>query len=117
MKIIFDGNEFEVKDSASNIVEVAQQNGVYIPAPCFRNNKSKGCCNGCLIEVNGKEGFACNTKPKDGMEIVYDREDLATRRTENLKKYSEAIKNGDLSKNTCSTGGCGCSCNSSSSCC
>lgn len=101
MKIIFDGKEFEVDNKSDNIVEVAEKNGTFISAPCFRNNKKDGCCNGCLIMVDGKEQFACATKPYDGMNIIYNTEVLEKKRKEKLLIYAEHKKSGKCSENTC----------------
>jgi len=39
MKIKIDGNEIMVSDINKNIVEIAEENGITITAPCFRNKK------------------------------------------------------------------------------
>ena len=101
MKIKIDNKEIIVKDNKKNIVEIAQENGISILAPCFRNKKKHGCCNVCVVEADGEQKYACNLKPKDGMDITYDRLDLEDLRKERLKKYTEAIQSGDTSGNTC----------------
>jgi predicted molibdopterin-dependent oxidoreductase YjgC len=124
MKIKIDEKEILVKDTNKNIVEIAEENGITITAPCFRNKKKHGCCNACVIEVDGVQKYACGTKPQDGMNITYNREDLATLRKERLEKYAQSVKSGDASSNKCggtdpqnlstSNSSCGCS---GSSCC
>lgn len=101
MKIKIDGQEMNVSDSTMNIVEIADHHGMTIIAPCFRNKKSHGCCKACVIEADGDIKYACGTKPYEGMEIVYDREDLADLRRQRLNTYGDALKTGDVSKNTC----------------
>jgi len=123
MKITIDKKEMMVKDPNMNIVDIAKENGITITAPCYRNKKKHGCCKACVIEADGEQKYACGTKPHDGMDITYDREDLKQIRDERLAKYADAIKSGDTSANTCggtdptkeikSDSGCGCS----SSCC
>jgi len=88
MKLYFDETEFEVEDTSKTIVEIAKDHGVFISAPCFYNKRSNGCCNGCIIEVNGIEMRACETMPEEGMNIIYDRDDLIQKRTRNLTKYA-----------------------------
>lgn len=123
MKITIDNKEINVTDPNKNIVEVADENGISIIAPCFRNKRKKGCCNACVIEVNGQEKYACGTKPEDGMTIVYHREDLDAKRKELLDKYVNDIKTkGSASSTCCATdmedGAAGGSCcDSGSSCC
>ena len=88
MKIRFDGTEFMIEDTSKNIVEIAKDNGIYITAPCFYNKRENGCCNSCLILVNGEIARACETLPSDDMEIIYDRDDLIEQRTNNLERFS-----------------------------
>lgn len=91
MKLMFDGKEWDVTDSSKNMVEVAKEHGIYIPAPCYYKKENTGCCKGCLIEINGKIARACITMPEDGMNIIYDRDDLIDQRELNLKKYALGI--------------------------
>ena len=105
MKIIIDKKEIEISPEDKNIVDVAGRAKIGIPAPCYRNNKSKGCCYSCVVEINGKQEYACNTKPLDGMNIILNREDLKEIRKQRIKKYQEQSKN--------SPKGCDCSCDCS----
>jgi len=108
MEITLDGKTIEIIDSSRNIVEIAQDNGVTIIAPCFRNKKKFGCCNACIIEVNSEKKFACSTKPIDGMKIIYNRDDLKKQRREKLESYANMIMSGKPNNNIC-----GCSSNDS----
>lgn len=124
MKIKIDEKDIIVTDKNKNIVEIAEANGITITAPCYRNKKKNGCCKACIIETDGIQKYACGTKPQDGMNITYNREDLTILRKDRLEKYAQAIKNGDTSSNkrcctnsinlTTSKSSCGCS---GSSCC
>lgn len=122
MKINIDGKEILVEDAGKNIVEIADDNGISIMAPCFRNGRKGGCCNVCLVEIDGEEAYACGTKAKDGIDIVYDRDDLKVLRKERLAIYSTNLQNGNLSSSSCcgsdsesdKSSSCGCS---DSSCC
>jgi NADH dehydrogenase/NADH:ubiquinone oxidoreductase subunit G len=116
MKINIDGQEILVEDSSKNIVEIADDNGISIMAPCFRNGRKGGCCKVCLVEIDGEEAYACGTKAKDGMDIVYDRDDLKVLRKERLANYVKNIQNGYIARNSCcgpdsdtENGSCGCS--------
>ncbi|BBF43739.1 hypothetical protein lbkm_2427 [Lachnospiraceae bacterium KM106-2] len=91
MKIKFDGNEWDVLDSTKNIVDLAKDHGVYIPAPCYYKKSQQDCCKSCLILVDGEEGCACSTFPTDGMEIVYNQDDLIDKRERNLTNYALGI--------------------------
>lgn len=124
MKITIDEKEILVKDRSKNVVEIAEENGITITAPCYRNKNNNGCCNACVVEIDGVQKYACATKAQDGMNIIYKREDLTALRKERLEKYAQAIKSGDTNSNKCgatdpqnlstSTSSCGCS---ASSCC
>ena len=48
--------------------------------------------------IDGRVVFGCATKPKDGMVVYYDREDLNKERLQRLKAYAN-----------CSNGSC-CGC-------
>lgn len=105
MKITIDGKDVDITADDKNIIDVADRAKIAIPAPCYRAQQSKGCCNACVVEINGEQKFACATTPEDGMDIVLDRPDLKVIRKERLLKYQEGIKSG----NPC---GCNCSCSS-----
>ena len=104
MKIKIDGNDIRVdsKDQNKNIVEIAEKNGISIVAPCYRTNHKYGCCNACLILVNGQRKYACGTKPYDGMEIIYKNHDLQSERKVKLKIYADKIKDGKQDSSCCS---------------
>lgn len=123
MKITIDQKQILVSDAGKNIVEIAEENGITITAPCFRNKRQNGCCKACVIEVDGKQRYACGTKPRDDMTVIYNREDLAVLRKERLNKYAQAVLSGNSTNNCCGAGqqntnadesSCGCS---GSSCC
>ncbi len=96
MKIYFDEQELEFfseqEQSDENIVQIAKKHGINITAPCFLANNGIGCCASCLIEVDGKEAFACSTKAKDGMKVIYDNPILREKRHANLKKYKANLE-------------------------
>jgi len=102
MKIAIDGKTIEINSDDKNIIDVADREKIGIPAPCFRANRSKGCCNACVVEIDGKNEYACATKPLEGMDIIVNRDDLKELRKERMVKYREALK--DVGK------GCDCDC-------
>ncbi|MDA3931680.1 MAG: 2Fe-2S iron-sulfur cluster-binding protein [Tenericutes bacterium] len=120
MNIKIDGIEIEVTDENRNIVEVAEESGIAIIAPCFRSSRKGGCCKVCLIEVDGEQKYACGTKPIDGMNIVYNTPILREYRDIAMKKYIESLNSDKKSsccgsevtpidgKSCCSTSGCDC---------
>ncbi len=96
MKIYIDEQEFEFfsdkEQSDENIVQIAKKHGINITAPCFLANNGMGCCASCVIEVDGKESYACSTKAKDGMKIKYDTPLLREKRHANFKKYKANLE-------------------------
>jgi predicted molibdopterin-dependent oxidoreductase YjgC len=110
MIIKMDDQEIEVSDSNKNIVEIADENGIGIPAPCFRQKKRIGCCKGCAITVNSVLEYACGIKPKEGMIIEVHTKKMIELRKRNILKYNEMLKQ-------VSGSSCGSSCACDSKCC
>jgi len=107
MIIRIDGREIEVTDPNKNIVEIADDNGLSISAPCYRSKVRKGCCKGCAIMVNGTLKYACCTRPTRNMDIKINTEELKNLRKKNILKYKEDLKYGKVAPCNC---GCSCSC-------
>jgi predicted molibdopterin-dependent oxidoreductase YjgC len=93
--VTIDGQVIKVAPGDKNIVDVADRAKIGIPAPCYRAHRSKGCCNSCVVEVDGEQKFACSTVPENGMNVVVDRADLKAIRKERLMEYKEGIKSGN----------------------
>lgn len=115
MKIKIDEKEILVSDATKNIVQIAEENGITIIAPCYRSSNRRGCCKACLIETNGNETYACGTRPEDGMTIVYKREDLEAIRKERLASYAQSLKENKNNDGQCCDTGSSC-CDTSSDC-
>lgn len=68
VRITIDGQE--VNTQAGAIVDVAAENGVYIPTLCYVKGKPcLGTCRTCSVKVNGKVMSACTTPVSEGMDI------------------------------------------------
>jgi len=107
--ITIDGQLIEVTRDDKNIVDVSSRAKIPIPAACYRAQREKGCCHGCVVEIDGEQKFACATVPENGMNVVVNREDLKAIRKKNLLEYNEGIKSGNFCK--CSVTGLNdCSC-------
>lgn len=102
IKIFIDEKEIEVSDTTKNIVDVAKDAGINIPAPCYFAKRKGGCCKACVVEVDGKQSYACGTKPVDGIKITVNRNDLISLRKERILEYKKNIKNGITGKCSCS---------------
>ena len=114
MKITLDGKIIEVNTADKNLVDIADRHKIGIPAPCYRTKRAKGCCNACVIEVDGEKKYACTTKPLEGMSIAIDRDDLKQIRKERIEIYAYNVKNNI--KGVCDCGD-DCGCSSGSDCC
>jgi len=76
VKITIDGREYEV-DPSQTILQVACDNGIYIPALCYHPRTGKaGRCRACLVEVEGIRGLqeSCAVEARDGMVVRTDTE-------------------------------------------
>ena len=102
MNITIDGRVIEVIPSDKNIVDVAGRAKIGIPDTCYRVKKNKGCCQACVVEIDGEQKYACATVPSEGMNVVVGREDLKAIRKQRLFVYQESIKNGTPSGCSCS---------------
>lgn len=81
-------------DNDSNLMKVAKDNGIDIPALCFLDDCSNvGQCGVCLVEIEGYDEFqkACCIKPEDGMVINTNtervQEQVKSRVSELLDKH------------------------------
>lgn len=71
-KITIDGKACEC-DEGEYILQVARRSGVFIPAMCYLSGATPTlACRLCMVELDGKRVYSCNTKAKDGM-VVYSR--------------------------------------------
>ncbi len=75
-QIKLNGNNIQV-EPGKTILEVAKDNGIYIPTLCHDEELHPyGSCWVCAVEVKGRRGFvtACGTDVLNGMEIETDNE-------------------------------------------
>ena len=69
--IIIDGREIEINEE-KNILKLAKENGIDIPALCFLEDCNNiGQCGVCVVEIEGQERLAraCCIKAKAGMVV------------------------------------------------
>lgn len=68
--ITIDGKAIQTQEGEF-ILNAARANGVFIPAICYLTRCSPTlACRICLVEADGKQVYACNSKAKEGMNIV-----------------------------------------------
>jgi len=85
--IKINGRECRAKEG-EYILNVARREGIFIPAICYLNGCSPTlACRVCLVEADGKRSYSCNTKVKDGMEVITDNEEIAAERKAIMQVY------------------------------
>ncbi len=82
-----DGKEIQT-EAGKTILEVARENGIYIPTLCYLEKVSPiGACRLCIVEIEGYDTPqpACMQVAMDGMVVVTNSEKLFQMRREILK--------------------------------
>lgn len=92
ISVTIDGQVINVHPQDKNIVDVAKRNKIRIPVPCYLNERKFGCCNACIVEVDGMQKAACSTVPQHNMHIVVNRVDLKAIRKQYLLEYQVSMK-------------------------
>ncbi len=87
VNFFIDGTPLEGNDS-DTVLNIARANGIFIPAICYLSRCSPTlACRICLVEADGKQVFACNAKPKEGMQIVTNSEEVKSERQAIMQVY------------------------------
>ena len=87
VNIILDGKKLQVRDD-STILQAARENGFAIPTLCYLEGLNEiGACRLCLVEVKGQHRLvsSCNTKVREGMEILTRSEKVRMARRLNVE--------------------------------
>ncbi len=80
--LTIEGREIGAHESQT-ILDVAKENGIYIPTLCHLDGLSKvGACRLCMVEVKGSNKLlpACVTRVQQGMEVTVNSERLQAHR-------------------------------------
>ena len=78
LKITINNKTYEA-DEGKTILEVARENGIWIPTLCHDNRlEPYGGCRICLVEVKGARQLqvSCITKVNEGMEVCTESENI-----------------------------------------
>ena len=87
VSIKIDGKEYKVKEG-EYILNAARANNLFIPAICYLTRCSPTlACRICLVEADGKQVYACNTKVKEGMDISIDTPNILKERRAIMEVY------------------------------
>ncbi|MCG8402959.1 MAG: 2Fe-2S iron-sulfur cluster-binding protein [Firmicutes bacterium] len=71
VNLTIDGVPISSAEKGKTILEVALENGVYIPYLCHHPElKPAGFCRVCMVDVKGKLVASCRTPIAEGMEVI-----------------------------------------------
>ena len=72
IRIVIDGHEIQAKENQT-ILEVARENGIYIPTLCYLKHVNEiGSCRMCVVEIEGQVNLvpSCNTRIWPDMVVI-----------------------------------------------
>jgi len=85
--VTIDGIECKAQEG-EYILNVARANDIFIPAICYLTRCSPTlACRICLVEADGKRVYSCNSKVKDGMNIITQNEEILEERRAIMEVY------------------------------
>ncbi len=87
IKLTINNKEF-IANPNETILNLARRNNIFIPAICYLNSCSPTlACRLCLVEVDGKQVYACNAKAKENMQISTTNENIEKERNAIMQVY------------------------------
>ncbi len=87
ISITIDGQSVEAIEG-EYILDVARANNIFIPAICYLTRCSPTlACRLCLIDVDGKQAYACNAKAKAGQTVLTVTENILKERRAIMEVY------------------------------
>ncbi|MFC3847393.1 NADH-quinone oxidoreductase subunit G [Helicobacter baculiformis] len=82
-----DGQEIAFQEGQT-ILEAARSAGVYIPAICYLSGCSPTvACKMCMVEVDGKRVYGCNTKAKPNTHVCTNTKEIVAERKMIMQTY------------------------------
>ncbi len=85
--LTIDGKSIQAKEG-EYILNVARANDIFIPAVCYLTRCSPTlACRLCLVEIDGKQAYSCNTKVKEGINVLTQTENIAKERRAIMEVY------------------------------
>lgn len=87
IKLTINGKEFTANPDET-ILNLARRNNIFIPAICYLNSCSPTlACRLCLVEVDGKQVYACNAKAKENIEVLTTNQNIEKERNAIMQVY------------------------------
>ena len=85
--LTIDGKQCVAKEGEF-VLNVARRSGIFIPALCYLTNCSPTlACRLCLAEVDGKRSYTCNTRVKEGMNVITKNDEIEKERRAIMEIY------------------------------
>jgi iron-only hydrogenase group A len=85
MQIKINYKKVKVK-AGQTVLEVAKAHGIHIPYLCYHPDlKPEGRCGICTVEIDGKLQTSCNTKVREGMEVITNSPQIVKQRKTNAQ--------------------------------
>lgn len=82
-----DGKKIQAKEGET-ILNVARANDIFVPAMCYLTRCSPTlACRLCLVEVDGKQVYACNAKVKEEMNVIVNTPSIEKERRAIMEVY------------------------------
>lgn len=79
------GKTIECQEGQS-VLEAARSAGIYIPTICYLSGCSPTvACKMCMVEMDGKRVYSCNTKAKNNAVILTNTQTLMDERKASCK--------------------------------
>ncbi|MGP1561602.1 MAG: NADH-quinone oxidoreductase subunit G [Helicobacteraceae bacterium] len=85
--LTIDGHVIKAQEGTS-ILNAARANDIYIPAICFLTRSTPSmACKMCMVEADGKRLYACNSKVKDGLNVITRTPEIDADRKKIMEVY------------------------------
>ncbi len=64
-------------NEGESILQIARREGIEIPTICYLSGCSPTmACKLCMVDIDGKRNYSCNSKAKEGMNILTHTEEI-----------------------------------------
>lgn len=71
-----------------SILNIARREGIELPAICYLSGCSPTmACKLCMIDADGKRSYGCNTKAKEGMNVLTHTDEIIKERNAIMQSY------------------------------
>lgn len=75
-------------NEGESILQIARKEGIEIPAICYLSGCSPTvACKLCMVDIDGKRNYSCNSKAKDGMNILTHTPEIIEERNAIMQSY------------------------------